>query len=289
MMNYIVRSCCQKQGIHVPTFKLGSRTAWDEPNDRRHPNCCCPLPQSWGLTEHWTKKAWWFIYGHIPVYSFNLGGRLKQGSGVTSQGCASHPGVLPVYQKPAFSFFGSQRGSIFCLSSICSATIRQYQALSQKIKRPSSRWRAQRALDAVQHVGTETGTRRSHQGIGIGTRPATQRTEIGGKRAVMPTRTVDSADLPLHGARHIMMEMVQTSTSKRTRRTETAIVIVTATAARVRRIIRRNGSQVVIDGHAARADPLLARAHVLGPDLETGPDNALEHATQSGAQVEIGH
>lgn len=247
-------------------------------------------PQSWRLTQHWTKKAWWFIYGHIPVYSFNLGGRLKQGSGVTSQGCASHPGVLPVYQKPAFFFIWVTERVQFLFSPQFARPRPDKIKLSQKIKRPSSRWRAQRALDAVQHAGTETGTRRSHQGIGIGTRPATQRTEIGGKRAVMPTRTVDSADLPLHGARHTMMEMVQTSTLKRTRRTETAIVIVTATetAARVRRIIRRSGSQVVTDGHAAKADPLLARAHVLDPDLEIDPDNALEHATQSGAQVEIG-
>lgn len=216
--------------------------------------------------------------GISQLYS-DLGGQLKQGSGVTSKGVPQTLGYYPFIRSLLFSvFLGHREGPIL---SLLNSTQPPADDIKES-KRPSSRWRAQRALDAVQHAGTEieigTGTRRSHQGIGIGTRPATQRTEIGGKRAVMLTRTVDNADLLLHGARHTMMEMVQTNISKRTRRTETEIV----TVARVRRIIRKSGGLVVTDEHAARADPPLARAH----DLD--PDNALEHATQSGAQVETG-
>lgn len=219
------------------------------------------------------------------------------------QGCASHPGVLPVNQKPAFSFWGksgSKRVQFLFLPPIPAQPTADNIKLSPKKQRPSLRWRAQRALDAVQHAGTEieTGTKRSRQGIGIGTRPATRTTEIGGKRAVMLTRTVDHADLPLHGVRHTTMEMVPTSTLKRMTRTTirtatgigigtvTVTVTVTGTVAHVRRTTRTSGAVVTV-GHAARADPP-RRAHDLDPDPEIDPDNALEHAIQSGAQVETG-
>lgn len=206
-MYYAVGSC-QKQGIQVLTSKLGSRTAWDEPNDRRHPNCCCPLPQSWRLAQHWTKRRGGLFTGISQLY-VTLGGRLKQGSGVTSKGVPHTLGYYPFIRSLLFLFLGHfAEGPILSLLNL----LCRQQTNIKGSKRPSSRWRAQRALDAVQHAGTETeietGTRRSHQGIGIGTRPATQKTEIGGKRAVMPTRTADSADLPLHGDRHIMMVMV---------------------------------------------------------------------------------
>lgn len=244
-----------KAGNVRPDFqKLASRTAWDDPGDRH--------TQISKLRKSLDEDVVYLLRAYPSMNQ--LGGRLKQGSGVTSKGVPHTLGTTYVIR----SLFSADRRIL----SVPSVQLPTTAGAQNFYRRPSSRWRAPRAPDAVQHAGTETETR-SRKSQGTETHPATQKTERGGRKANHARSAAQGPGLRLQGVQRTTMPMARANISKKTAAAAAAAANAITTVARA----HRTRADQKVDGHAARADPLLAHDPVRAPG----------HAIGSEVQVEI--